>query len=128
MSSRTQKNADSKQRFDYNRIESIKLRQEMQRKQKELIEKGRPDVRFWPFISWNVFISVLIGLTSIGFLWFGFYPEPPISPILFQWESMGHEFDYKDNKVFYIGMLRVVAVPLTFAFVTNHFVFSCSGR
>ncbi|CAG2161769.1 unnamed protein product [Oppiella nova] len=46
-------------------------------------------------------LSILVVILAILFTVFVNYPEPPLSPLLYQWQSSGHYFHFKGYQVFY---------------------------
>lgn len=54
----------------------------------------------------NIF-SVLIVLIGIIFTIFVNYPEPPLSPLLYQWQSSGKTFIFKGYQIFYKDEITV---------------------
>lgn len=50
------------------------------------------------------FLTVLVVFIAIVVTWFLNFPSPPMSPMLYQWESMGKQMKYKDYDIFYIGL------------------------
>lgn len=49
------------------------------------------------------FISFIVVIVGITFAIFANYPEPPLSPILYQWQSSGATFKFRENEIFYKG-------------------------
>jgi hypothetical protein len=50
-------------------------------------------------------VSSLVVLIAIGFTIYANYPEPPLSPILYQWQTSGNTFNFKGFQIFYKGLV-----------------------
>jgi hypothetical protein len=49
-------------------------------------------------------VSAFVVLIAIGFAIYANYPEPPLSPILYQWQTSGKTFNFKGFQIFYKGL------------------------
>ena len=97
---------NNKTRFDYNNFETIKLRKELEERRKALQEQGPPNHSLWYSGCGKHLLAILIAIGAVIYVWFANYPEPPLSPILFQWQTMGHngtKFKHNGHNIFYIG-------------------------
>ncbi|KAH9402975.1 hypothetical protein TYRP_015739 [Tyrophagus putrescentiae] len=92
-------------RFDYDQREKIAAQNLLKEKAETLRNRGPPNKGF---IYPGCFSNLLAGFVvagAIGYAVFANYPEPPLSPILFQWQSMGINatpYLHKGNKIFYV--------------------------
>lgn len=47
--------------------------------------------------------SILVAALASVYFTFHYYPSPPMSPILYQWQNLGTKIKYKNFNIFYIG-------------------------
>lgn len=98
-------------RFDYDQREKIAAQTLLKEKIETLRQRGPPTQGF---IFPGCFTQLLAGFVvalALGYASFANYPEPPLSPILFQWQSMGINatpFLHNKNKIFYVGMYLII--------------------
>ncbi|KAI7693634.1 hypothetical protein SSS_00227 [Sarcoptes scabiei] len=89
--------------------ESEELRELLQTKRKKLAEveanSQRTIVsRIIEFLSPLYRNALTLSVLSVAIVYalFANYPEPPLSPILFQWRQMGKTFTYKNYQIYYL--------------------------
>lgn len=51
------------------------------------------------------FLTTFIVVIAILYAWFCYYPEPPFSPMLYQWKETGQNYSYRDYNIFYFGKI-----------------------
>ncbi|KAJ6215680.1 hypothetical protein RDWZM_010180 [Blomia tropicalis] len=103
--------SSSKARFDYDCLETIRRREKLKELRRQLSKKGPPQQSISFSGLLRHILTILVVIIAISYAIFANYPEPPLSPILYQWKSIGDEveraFSYRGNKIFYIDKTNV---------------------
>lgn len=86
-------------RFDFNKVKLVNQKETLSRKSPQV-----PTTQIFKQMLKNL-LTVLVVLLAIGVTWFLNSPQPPVSPILFQWQTMGNSdsFKYRGHNIFYLG-------------------------
>ncbi|CAG2113925.1 unnamed protein product, partial [Medioppia subpectinata] len=58
-------------------------------------------------------VSIFVVAFAIIFTVYVNYPEPPLSPLLYQWQSSGQHMDFKGYRVFYKDEVTAGANDIT---------------
>lgn len=93
-----------KARFDYDQLDKIAAKKRLKEQMEALRKQGPPNKNFFYPGCFSQLLAGFVVALAIGYAAFANYPEPPMSPILYQWQSMGINatpFLHKGNKVFY---------------------------
>lgn len=95
-------------RFDYDQHEKIRQQQEFTKRMEELKRRGPPQIGtlWYAGCGMHLFAGFIVVL-AIAYASFANYPEPPLSPILFQWKAMGENsttYTHKGYNIFYVGL------------------------
>lgn len=53
------------------------------------------------------FLTTFIVVMAVLYAWFYYYPEPPFSPMLYQWKETGKIYSYRGYNIFYFGKITL---------------------